>query len=128
MEETPDNVIEISRHGYREELILVTAIKECVQNLDPSIRTADLRILDAELYVIVSIGSGIAANVVYALLKHSARQLIDHWKESRKPVIYVCTSLLPKRVYKLPDEAQEALDYLRRYKLVKDSDATKDEK
>jgi uncharacterized DUF497 family protein len=58
MEKPPRNGIEISIHGYREERLLASAIKDKIGILDPSIRVAELRMMDAELYIILRVSFG----------------------------------------------------------------------
>lgn len=109
------NVIDIAGHGYPEEQVLRGEIEQLIASSTQSIRIGRTSLRDADSYLILTIGIGIATNLITDLIKYLAKRLMDEHAARQAPVIYISPAYAPKRVFRLPEEAKEAQEHFRHH-------------
>jgi hypothetical protein len=108
-------VIAVSAHGHPEELQLRGEIEGFLATYGKTVRVQYGIVRDAGLYLIVTIGVGIATSLITDLIKYLAKRLRDDCNSRRKPVVFISSSYAPKRVFRLPEEENEAREHFRRH-------------
>ena len=108
-------VIEVLTHESPEERQLLNGL---LAMMDGTIEHVELRrtsIRDNGLYLILNVGVGIAANILTDFIRHAARLVRGLDKRRGNPVIYISPAYAPKKVFRLPEEEAEVLEYFRRF-------------
>ena len=109
------NTIDVSLHRHPEEQQMFHDIKSFVESSGERIAVREGRMLDADSYLVINIGVGIAANFVSDFIRYLVRRLRQDIETRRRPVIYIAPAYAPKKVFRLPEQADEATEWLRSY-------------
>lgn len=104
-------VIAVSLHGHPEEVQLRDEIERFLAVSGEIVKIQSVGIRDTDLYLIVTIGVGIATNLITDLVKYLAKRLRAEYTSKRTPVIYISSAYAPKKVFRLPEEERGAQEH-----------------
>lgn len=107
--------IDVAGHGRVEERELLEDIERFLADSGETVRVQRGSLRDADSYLILTIGVGIATNLITDLIKYLGKRLRDEHATRNKPVIYISPSYAPKRVFRLPEEVAAAQEHFRQY-------------
>lgn len=109
------NVIEVADHGSSKERELLDDIERLIAASGEDVRVQPVGLRDGASYILVGIGVNIVSYLIIELIKYLVGRARDEVASRERPVIYISPMYAPKRVFRLPEEAEEAQEYFRRY-------------
>lgn len=109
------NTIDVAGHGRPEEQELFEDIERFIADSGETVRIQRGSLRDADSYLVVTIGVGIATDLVAGFIKYLAKRLWDERESGKKPVIYISPAYAPKRAFRLPEEVEDAEEHFRRH-------------
>jgi hypothetical protein len=109
------NAIFFAYHNDPAEQELLRDFSAFLQSSSEGTVLREQRMLDANRYLVIRIGVGIATSLVTDLIGHLGKSIRNELEGGGRPIIYIGPTYPPKRMFQLPEQENLAIEWFLRH-------------